>query len=65
MQFMKLCRSTLTLALLMIFSSLTAAQNYYVYVAAESDDEVSLIRFNADTQQAEIVSSTVVGIFPA
>lgn len=57
--------SSIGLALLTIFSSGLIAQDYYVYVAAESDDEVSLIHFNAQSQTAEIVHTTEVGVFPA
>lgn len=40
------------------------AQNYYVYVAAESEDEVHLIRFNANTNKATIDKTIKVGRFP-
>ena len=36
--------------------------NYFVYVAAESEDEVSLIRFGPDG--AEVVKTVVVGLYP-
>ncbi len=58
-------RSSVGLALLLIFTSGLIAQDYYVYVAAESDDEVSLIRYNAESETAEIVHTTEVGVFPA
>ena len=45
-------------------SSNSFAQDYYVYVAAESDDEVHLIHFNADTQQGEIAETIQVGTWP-
>ncbi|MEE9162545.1 MAG: YncE family protein [Candidatus Neomarinimicrobiota bacterium] len=38
------------------------ARNYYLYVAAESEDEVSLIRF--DGQEAEVVKNIRVGVWP-
>ena len=46
-------------------SSLTqlSAQNYYVYVTAESEDEVSLIRF--DGKKAEAIKTIPVGVWPA
>ncbi|MGK7369226.1 MAG: hypothetical protein ACNS64_03335, partial [Candidatus Halalkalibacterium sp. M3_1C_030] len=34
--------------------SICKAQDYYVYVALESEDEVSLIRFNGETEQGTI-----------
>ncbi|MEX0722238.1 MAG: YncE family protein [Gracilimonas sp.] len=40
------------------------AQNYYAYVAAESDDEVSLIKFDSNTGQGEIIETTEVGVWP-
>ena len=39
------------------------AQNYYVYVAAESEDEVSLVKF--DGTEAKSVLDIPVGIWPA
>ncbi len=39
------------------------AQDYYVYVAAESEDEVALVKF--DGQTAETVKRIPVGIWPA
>jgi DNA-binding beta-propeller fold protein YncE len=39
------------------------AQNYYVYVTAESEDEVSLIKF--DGKKAETIKNIPVGIWPA
>lgn len=39
------------------------AQNYYVYVTAESDDQVALIKF--DGQKAETVKNIDVGVWPA
>jgi len=38
------------------------AQSYYVYVAAESEDEVALVRF--DGTQAEVVKTIEVGQWP-
>ena len=40
------------------------AQDYYVYVALESEDEVSLIRFNGDTEQGTIEKTVKVGTYP-
>ena len=39
------------------------AQNYYVYVTAESDDQVALIKF--DGEKAETVKNIDVGVWPA
>ncbi len=53
----------LLLLLLALATGWTAqAQNYYVYVAAESEDEVALIRF--DGEQAEVVKTIEVGNWP-
>lgn len=45
------------------FSSISVAQNYYVYVTAESEDEVSLIKF--DGKEATIEKTIPVGVWPA
>lgn len=51
--------------LILIFAPLKlSAQNYYVYVAAESEDEVHLVQFNANTKKAEIAKTIKVGRFP-
>lgn len=39
-------------------------QDYYVYVAAESEDEVHLIHFDGKTNNAEIAKTITVGRFP-
>ena len=39
------------------------AQNYYVYVTAESDDQVALVKF--DGEKAETVKNIDVGVWPA
>ncbi|PIQ48418.1 MAG: hypothetical protein COW03_10360 [Cytophagales bacterium CG12_big_fil_rev_8_21_14_0_65_40_12] len=39
------------------------AQNYYVYVTAESEDEVSVIKF--DGKKAETIKTIPVGVWPA
>ena len=53
--------------LVLVFSILSIvslnAQNYYVYVAAESEDEVALIKF--DGKKAETIKEIPVGIWPA
>lgn len=53
------------LALLSIISfSSSLAQNYYVYVAAESEDQVHLVHFNGKTEKAEIAKTIHVGRYP-
>lgn len=54
-----------TLLTLLLLSGLTMAQaqNYYVYVTAESEDEVALIKF--DGKKAETVKRITVGVWPA
>ncbi|MFN1835479.1 YncE family protein [Balneola sp. MJW-20] len=51
-------------SLLFSITSLNA-QQYYVYVTAESEDEVSLIRFDAQSGEGEIVRDIEVGKYPA
>lgn len=48
---------------LLSFAFVSNAQNYYVYVTAESEDEVSLIKF--DGKNATIEKTIPVGIWPA
>ena len=45
------------------YSNLIFSQDYYVYVAAESDDEVSLIKF--DGKKAIELKKFSVGVWPA
>lgn len=40
------------------------AQDYYLYVAAESDDQVHLIHFDGDSQQGKIAETIDVGTWP-
>lgn len=42
----------------------TLAQDYYLYVAAESEDQVHLVHFNAENQKADIAKTINVGRFP-
>lgn len=54
----------IVVAIVLIASTQIAiGQNYYVYVAAESEDEVSLMKF--DGKKAEIIKTIPVGIWPA
>lgn len=54
---------SLVLIVLLNFSFAVNAQNYYVYVTAESEDEVSLIKF--DGKKATIEKTIPVGVWPA
>lgn len=45
-------------------SGILSAQEYFVYVAAESEDEVHLVRFDAASESAEIAETITVGRFP-
>lgn len=56
-------KGTLFLVALMGFSIVSTAQDYYVYVTAESEDEVALIKF--DGKNATIEETIPVGIWPA
>ena len=53
----------LILLLALITSASLHAQNYYVYVTAESEDEVSVIKFDGKT--AENIKDIPVGVWPA
>ena len=62
--------SGLTMGLFAVAASVAAAEapdppqrSYYVYVAAESDDEVSVVRYGP--AGAEVVKTVTVGSFPA
>ncbi|MEM6525855.1 MAG: YncE family protein [Bacteroidota bacterium] len=46
-----------------LVSQVAVAQNYYVYVTAESEDEVSLIKFNG--KEATVEETIAVGVWPA
>ncbi len=64
---MKILKYFYTLALLIFTlpgANVLLAQDYYVYVAAESDDEVHMIHFNAETQKGEISETIEVGTWP-
>ncbi|MBB6326402.1 DNA-binding beta-propeller fold protein YncE [Algoriphagus iocasae] len=55
--------SGISLVVLMTFSFMANAQDYFVYVTAESEDEVALIKF--DGKNATIEQTIPVGIWPA
>ncbi len=59
---MKMGLSYLSIFLIAIGS--ISAQDYYLYVAAESEDEVHLIHFNAETEKVEIAKTINVGRMP-
>lgn len=50
--------------ILVVLPSVVSAQDYYVYVAAESEDEVHLIHLDGESQKAEIVKTIKVGRYP-
>lgn len=51
------------IALLCFLPFLTFGQDYYVYVTAESEDQVALIKF--DGEKAETIKNIDVGVWPA
>ena len=53
-----------TLFLLFLILAKGIAQDYYIYVAAESEDEVHLIHFNSESNKAEIAKTIKVGRYP-
>lgn len=56
-------KSTFLIIALLTFNLSAKAQDYYVYVTAESEDEVALIKF--DGKKATIEKTITVGIWPA
>ncbi|MEX0856663.1 MAG: YncE family protein [Balneolaceae bacterium] len=61
---MKFIKQFVPLLILLFGAPSVFAQDYYVYVAAESEDEVHLVHFNAENQKAEISETISVGRFP-
>ncbi|NVK82805.1 MAG: YncE family protein, partial [Cytophagia bacterium] len=55
-------KKLIVLICLLAGSTLTA-QNYYLYVTAESEDEVSVVKF--DGKKAETIKNIPVGVWPA
>lgn len=57
---------TLSLFILMISGGfqLAFSQTYYIYAAAESEDEISLVSFDAQSGKGEVVKNIEVGEFP-
>jgi DNA-binding beta-propeller fold protein YncE len=56
-------KKTILFLLLLAMVFQTKAQDYYIYVTAESEDEVALIKF--DGEKAETIKRIPVGIWPA
>lgn len=50
--------------MLLTLGNKASSQDYYMYVAAESEDQVHLIHFNAKSQVASIAKTINVGRFP-
>tara|TARA_R110000868_G_scaffold1211_1_gene9265 strand:- start:32005 stop:33129 length:1125 start_codon:yes stop_codon:yes gene_type:complete len=57
-------KSIFVLFTLLAFTSKAYSQNYYLYVAAESEDQVHLIHFDATSGKANIAKTINVGRFP-
>lgn len=55
-------KRVLLTALFVLAATALQAQNYYVYVTAESEDEVSIIKF--DGKKAETIKNIPVGVWP-
>lgn len=53
----------LIILICLIAASTLSAQNYYIYVTAESEDEVSVVKF--DGKKAETIKNIPVGVWPA
>jgi len=58
--------TALSFLILMITGGFTIAssQTYYIYSAAESEDEISLIAFDASAYKANVLKNITVGEFP-
>lgn len=55
-------KKILLTAVLVLTATMVQAQNYYVYVTAESEDEVSIVKF--DGKKAETIKNIPVGVWP-
>ncbi len=64
---MRVIKSSVIL-LLILFAGIpftaVQAQDYYMYVALESDDEVAMIHFNAPSKKIEVAETIPVGSWP-
>jgi DNA-binding beta-propeller fold protein YncE len=56
-------KRTSLILLLLLFVFAVHAQDYYIYVTAESEDEVALVKF--DGKKAETIERIPVGVWPA
>ena len=56
-------RKLLVVLMLIMTAAAVKAQDYYIYVTAESEDEVALIKF--DGKKAETIKRIPVGVWPA
>jgi len=56
-------RKSLIVLMLIAATTVVQAQDYYIYVTAESEDEVALIKF--DGKEAETIKRIPVGVWPA
>lgn len=61
---MRTLNSIIVLLFLIVSPAVLHAQDYYMYVAAESEDEVHLIHFNAENRVASIAETINVGRYP-
>ncbi len=60
---MKRFKNGIYAVILMAMSATATAQDYYIYVTAESDDEVAVVKFDGKT--AETIKRIPVGVWPA
>lgn len=56
-------KRVLLTALFVLAATALQAQNYYIYVTAESEDEVAVVKFNGTT--AETIERIPVGVWPS
>lgn len=63
---MKSSKNILLFSLLFFFmlSGSAVAQTYHIYVAAESDDEVYQVAFDAKTQKGSVTDVVPIGVYP-
>ncbi len=58
-------QQSIALLLVSLFSTVTLlGQAYYVYVTAESEDEVAVVKFDSQTGKAELAERITVGYMP-
>ena len=56
--------SFLLILIYLVLANNSFSQDYYLYVAAESEDEVHLVHFNGETEEASIAKTINVGRYP-